>query len=439
MGEIYMLDDGAPEATRTNHDTTLPAERAKIAELITARVSDTRPQATRTSYETTLVAQERAKIVRLIAARAPEKQDRYADLRTSCRTRSAHELILRVQADIEQLEQTTGSRVRKRRAQSATKFMSALERFIGDLLRARAGKMATGRIYRATGKSSFKNDPIKYDMFMRVLQGLKALGFVGHRKGQTRSIEIAFSPGSYSTIPGRAARFWATPKLLKLAGEHGIHDDNVLDHFGSEPPTDPLVLRDYGTGRGRTKERGRVIKDYKRTPKTERLEADIRELNEFLSRVPVTGGRHEGYTRQFNLRAWNKGGRLYSSGPNHYQQMPEAERLKMTINGEPVAEIDIKASYLTIYHAKLRVPLDGSSDPYARAGVARVAKLWVLVSFGNSRPATRWPRDMVEKYNKETGKDLGKTKARDVARKMLSAFPALRKLENYSNIWADLP
>ena len=43
----------------------------------------------------------------------------------------------------------------------------------------------------------------------------------------------------------------------------------------------------------------------------------------------------------------------------------------MTINGEPVAEIDIKASFLTIYHAMVGEPLEGTSDPYARAKVDR--------------------------------------------------------------------
>jgi hypothetical protein len=69
------------------------------------------------------------------------------------------------------------------------------------------------------------------------------------------------------------------------------------------------------------------------------------------------------------------------------------ERLKMTINGEPVAEIDIKASFLTVYHAMVKQPLKGSGDPYtAVAGFDRtVVKLWTTVSFGNSKPATRWP------------------------------------------------
>jgi hypothetical protein len=106
-----------------------------------------------------------------------------------------------------------------------------------------------------------------------------------------------------------------------------------------------------------------------------------------------------------------------------------------------VAEIDIKASYLTIYHAKVvGQPLDSSSDPYARAEVARdVAKLWVVHSFGKSKPQMRWPPGAIKDYKKDTGNDLGKVaKAKDVAEKMLAAFPALKQLKDHHDIWADL-
>jgi len=112
-----------------------------------------------------------------------------------------------------------------------------------------------------------------------------------------------------------------------------------------------------------------------------------------------------------------------------YQRMPETERHKLAINGEPVA--DIKASFLMIYHALIQEPLKGSSDPYARTGLDRsIAKLWMVASFGNSKPATRWPARMVEDYKKDTGRDLPEqAKAKDVARKMLETFPALKKLD----------
>jgi len=93
---------------------------------------------------------------------------------------------------------------------SGVRYVDALERFVGDLLRVRADTTAPALVHRAVGSSSFKHDPVKYDMFMRVLEGLKALRLVGHRKGQSR-----YANGN-AQLPGHAARFWATSKLLRL-------------------------------------------------------------------------------------------------------------------------------------------------------------------------------------------------------------------------------
>jgi hypothetical protein len=382
----------------------------------------------------------RAHIIALIQAWA-NARERYADLHSRAHTPAASELIFRIYDDVAEHEQKTGNRVRKRRARSGVKFADALERFIGDLLRVRAHTTAPALLYRAVGKSSFTHDPVKYDVFIRALEGLKALELVGHQRGRTRYRKADFGPDAVLSVAmrGRAARFWATGKLLALAAQFGIDSSNVDEHFTPEPPTHPLVLRDYATGRGRNREKGRIVK-YKHTPENERLEADIRELNTFLTRFTLTGGTHYGYTRVFNNLSWKAGGRLWSAGEHSYQQLPEPERLKMAINGEPVAEIDIKASQLTIYHAMVGEPLEGSSDPYVLAGIDRaIAKLWTVASFGSSKPVTQWPPDMAADYRKDTGKDLGKqAKANDVARRMLEVFPALKKLENRSDIWAEL-
>ena len=80
------------------------------------------------------------------------------------------------------------------------------------------------------------------------------------------------------------------------------------------------------------------------------------------------------------------------------------------------------------------------SDPYARAGIARdVAKHWCIASFGTSAPKSRWPPKTVKEYRRSTGQDLRKVaKASDVSKSMLRAFPALKKLEEHTDIWADL-
>jgi hypothetical protein len=349
------------------------------------------------------------KIIKLIRVWS-EPKERYADLHSQVRTSSAHEFVFSIYHDIADHERKTGKRVRKRHWRTGKKLVDTLERFVGDLLRVKAGTTVPALVYRAVGSSSFKHDPVKYDMFMRALEALKALDLVGHRKGQSR---YAKTPFGNAQLPGHAARFWATAKLLRLAEDYGIHSGNVGEHFAPEPPRNPLVLKDYASGKGKNHESGPRIK-YKDTDfdtaEAKRLEGDVRELNDFLARVELLGGEHYGYMRVFNNLSWKKGGRLYSIGENCYQRLPEAERLKMTINGEPVAEIDIKASFLTIYHALLKQPLQGTGDPYAAiAGIDRsIVKQWTTISFGNSKPATRWPPKMAKDFKKETGKLLGK-------------------------------
>jgi hypothetical protein len=380
------------------------------------------------------------KVVELLTARG-NARERYAALRNRARTQAANALIAQIGDDLEKLEHKEGKRVYKRRAASKAKITRAIESFIGDLLRVRAGTTAPCSIYRVVGRSRFGDAAVKYDMFTKVLEGLKKFGLVFHLKGQSRYRKTPFGNAPQ---PGHAARFWATSKLLGLAAHYGIDNSNVGDHFAPEPPKNPLVLKDYAVGKGKDRESGKRIK-YKNTrfdtPEAQRLEADVRELNDFLARFEILGGEHYGYERVFNNQSWKKGGRLYGGGEDCYQRLSEAERLRMTINGEPVAEIDIKASFLTIYHAMVKQPLKGWADPYtAVAGFDRaIVKLWTTVSFGNSKPAIRWPPKTIKDFKNETGKNLSKVaSAKDVAQKMLETFPALKKLENASDAWAHL-
>ena len=127
----------------------------------------------------------------------------------------------------------------------------------------------------AFGMGLNKNRHGTYEARKKVPKGLKDLGLVSHRKGQTRFRKMEFDPGDFFSVAllGRASRFSATGKLLRLAGHYGIGSGNVREHFAPEPPMFPLVLKDYAGGRGRKKAKGRRI-NFKHTAETRRLEED---------------------------------------------------------------------------------------------------------------------------------------------------------------------
>ena len=160
----------------------------------------------------------------------------------------------------------------------------------------------------------------------------------------------------------------------------------------------------------------------------------------------ITGGSHEGFYRQFELGddeptfGWNKGGRLYSRGEGNYQTLKEADRLRMKFDGQPVVEIDLKASYLTIMHGKLGVVPRFGDDPYGDVGPRGwVTKAWLVAALGAGKHLKRWPREWATQYEEKFGRNLGRDHpVRDVGECLLIKYPILRRIGEPGLGWADL-
>jgi hypothetical protein len=86
----------------------------------------------------------------------------------------------------------------------------------------------------------------------------------------------------------------------------------------------------------------------------------------------------------------------------NYQNMSQDRRLKLRIDGEPVSEIDISASYLTIFYAAhgQRIKTDDAynniigPDALHRA----IVKFWVNASFGNRSLITKWSPNLKKAF-----------------------------------------
>jgi hypothetical protein len=320
--------------------------------------------------------------------------------------------------------------------------------FVADLLTAQ-GKW----LYRSLKKDGFTG-PVGARSFLPLQQAMRELGLVEHHDGVV-SHWVRFDEGGPAIASRRwASRYRPTDTLIALAGERGISLENALDHFDYGLPKKPLQKRAASTRDAGRKVRGSIMK-FEHTDLSQKLEAGVRELNEFLAEQSFGGGCiHRGYVRIFqNGDAshfnWDQGGRLYSQpATTNYQQQSGEKRLEMTINGSPVVEIDLRASYLTIFYAWHGVQLDREKDPYFIPELGEeardIVKLWVAATFGNTALLRGWPSDLLKNYEKDHGHPLDQkrytvAKLRD---KIIAHHPILERwgqpLDGRVRTWADL-
>lgn len=177
------------------------------------------------------------------------------------------------------------------------------------------------------------------------------------------------------------------------------------------------------------------------------MEPPIRELNEFFAKQDLRGDMHQGYIRIFQNGddpdfRWNKGGRFYSQPfVESYQVMSAERRGQMTINGEPVAEIDIRASYLTIFLSIHGIQLETTEDPYALPGLGpehrSAVKSWMVATFGSAKPIQRWPPRMLQKLP-----ELRQHRVSTITKAASNKYPALETwgepIRGRVYGWADL-
>ena len=300
--------------------------------------------------------------------------------------------------------------------------------------------------WRVCSPANFTDASVTYTDFRRVLEASEKAELIERLRGHYQRYDFG---GGVVAGKGQASRFRALPKLIAFAAEHGVTRENLDDHFERkvpELPPKPLVLRGSSTRLGHRKFKGQGLR-FDRTEQTDRLEQDIRDLNKFLAQHEISGGIHRGYRRIFNQGdrtpyRWNKGGRLYSIGEDSYQTLKKDKRLLMTLDGEPVVEIDIRASYLTLLHGLKGVSFDPAErDPYKVGRLPRaVVKAWVTMTIGHTEFHRRWPKQTVEAL-RENGEEPIDTKdypMREITSVILRALPILRDWPTQSLTGFDL-
>jgi hypothetical protein len=309
------------------------------------------------------------------------------------------------------------------RGKTRAQFDKAIGAFAADLLLAQNHKKAKGWMQRSLRPVSFDNGPVTRTQGLAVLEGLVALGLIRRVNGYAHM--TGFGPSHYVSPKLRAQ-----PAMLKLAKECGVDADKAKQHFAKGPPKDIVVVRGASVYDGHKKLKGKVLK----VKAPEHLWNEIQELNTFLEGFTLEHGTHRGFFRCYNNGDrpgfnFDRGGRIYSAGEDSYQSLPSEERLKLAINGEAVAEVDVRASFITILYAMHELHFDG--DPYVISDLGiegrQAVKMFVAATIGNGAPIERWSKKYAKDFFEDTGLKLEKRWPLSlVAQATLEKHPLLR-------------
>jgi hypothetical protein len=371
------------------------------------------------------------------------QEARYAALRAHATSEEAKALVAQLSSMVEDYTIKSGLR-KKKRKETAGKLAYATGAFLADLLRPLDAEEPNGWVYKSLKKTTFTGEVVSRRTFEQLYEGLKGLAFLDHVPGH----KVAKDP--YEDRTQYASRFRATPALLRFCTEHGVEAAHALDHFEFEYglPEHPIELRARKDKNwySLTGLPGKPM-EFKKTSHVEFIENAVRELNAYFAKHTLRGGLHHGYVRIFSNGddpdfEWNKGGRFYSQHfSDSYQVMSGERRRMMTINGEPVAEIDIRASYLTIFLSMHGIQLDATKDPYELQGFGEehrtAVKSWFTGTFGNAKPIRRWPSEMLKDEPA-----LSQYRVASITEAVMAKYPALatwgQPLNGHTLSWADL-
>jgi hypothetical protein len=369
----------------------------------------------------------------------------YASLLSCPATKEAHALVNILMGMVLIHEQAIGERKNERGKKKLAELKEAIGAFTGDLVRALTLKHAENAVYRSVKATAFTDEPISYRTFRTITKAFEALGLIESFKGKQFFTRNHFDPSARPFASGgHSTRFKATEKFMQICEEASVAPAQFRTHFTQKLPDFPIALRSSSKRMRGEKIKGQKIR-VERNEQTLSLANEIKEINAFLVRFDLEPIPFSGFKRQFNEGDskdfnWNKGGRLYCQGSHNYQTQKSDARLQMTVDGEAVVELDIRASYLTILHGHLRKDFDVNNDPYEIEGLDRViVKAWTVATLGSDKHIKKWPTRASKEYEELYGKKPSSIASVEKIRvAMVSKHPALNKWGEQDFGWADL-
>lgn len=328
---------------------------------------------------------------------------RFIDLTRTAGSDGARDLV----AEVTGLVQPHLGRKRKLARRGLETLGANVAAILGGLLRTGFKGRPVAAQRRPAG-GMWHNALIGHDAFWGVVDALCAAKLVNYRQG-TKGAGIVWDDGgpvSYNRkFGGQPSKLWPSAALMRLAEAHGVTAETVV--------ADWPVSRKAETSRPKVASGELAIclsldgdepaqLSAEQMAELDIYRRDVAALNDSVATADIRGCRAPVFRRVFrhDLRLE---GRFWALGDGNYQNMSEAERLRMTIGGEPVAEVDIHACNLTIFLALTGTRELPPSDLYDRltlpdgTNIPRAAvKSWMVQTFGAGKLRSRWGWDTPE-------------------------------------------
>ena len=303
-------------------------------------------------------------------------------------------------------------------------------------------------------RETFSGEKVSYRHFVSFKNALVNADFIKHEKGKFHEDEDEWhfqteeekkknlKPYKYYS----ASKFFVTEALVEVCNDNGLSHSNLNEHFFKLNPDCFIEARYPNQSHKGKKLRGRKVSRQKvlSHPIARQQQVAMSELNEFLFKQDMEGAEFTGLKRVFSdytddgSYQFNKGGRLYAFGTEHYQRMNKDERALIKINGEETVEIDIHASFLTLIHKVLNIPLPNRSDLYEITDYPRyIVKTWINQTISNGGRKDKWGKGTLADFKKELGGSKFPT-SKEVGEQVLKHYPFLGDLKAAGVGWQTL-
>ncbi|OAG72032.1 hypothetical protein A0J51_02623 [Gluconobacter japonicus] len=237
--------------------------------------------------------------------------------------------------------------------------------------------------------------PMKHGAFWTKIKAMMVLGLLENVPGKAYV-------GIFGDNLGYAARLRPSKRLLDLAHQYRCTPENAAHDWKlvKPAPVEPLSAQKLVVfNTVPRKKNGRVDASSKQVIDIpvgcEDLQEFMQALTQAIAGCTFTGCAEPVFQASFSGRR-EFGGRIYAQGADNYQTLTKAERKQITINGEPVAELDLSASFLSIALALLNQPAP-EGDPYALPGLQEAhrdaIKHWFVRIWQVGRASTKWSKE----------------------------------------------